>query len=240
MPAIAQVRAAAAAATKSPTAAGPSPKDLKTAAGLKGSVLEVLKRVRFGQPLSAADSPKSNTKGEWKAPNGDKLIAVSISKPPPGMADGMSTAAYVNPKTNQFYSGTFGGFAGVRFFHGPLSLPTGVKFTGKSFSASDIAALTRAANGGGGGTVKVPTKTAILNALGTYEFHKLIKYGTKGPAASNVLKEVPLRAVAHPDGYSYTGLVLKSDPNTVVIRRTGGFAGLVSYSQPIDTTRLPK
>lgn len=237
MPAASRVRGAAA-APKSPSASAPSAKDLETATGLKGSVLAVLERVRFGQPLPVADSPKSNTKGEWKAPNGDTLIAVSISKPPPGMADGMSTAAYVNPKANQFYSGTFGGFAGVRFFHGPMNLPSGAKFTGTSFSASDIAALTKAANGEA--TAKVPTKSTILAALGTYEFHKLVKYGARGPAAKDVLAEVPLKKDKHPDGSAYTGLVLKSDPNSVVIRRSGGFAGLTQYSQPMDTTHLPK
>lgn len=220
--------------------AGPSAADLKTAAGLKPAILEVLMRVRFGQPLAAADAPKSNAKGEWRAPNGDRLIPVTMSKPPPGMMDGMTSMAFVNPKTNQFYEASFGGIAGLRAFHGPLGLPTGTQFKGKAFSPKDIEALTAAANGTSKPSGAVPTKTTILNALGTYEFHKIIKYSAKGPAASDVLKKVPLKADHHPDGFTYTGLVLKSDPHKVVIQRSGGIAGMTQYSQIIDVTRLPK
>lgn len=231
---IQQVRSAPVAAKPH---AGPSAADLKTATQLKGHILEVLKRVRFGQPLSAADAPKTNAKGEWRAPNGDRLIRVALSTPPPGMMDGMTTVGLVNPKTNQFYQGTFGGIAGLRQFHGPLALP-GTDFKAKTFNAKDIEALTAAANVGGQGNHAIPSKTTILNALGTYEFHKLIKYSTKGPAASDVLKKVPLKKDNHPDGFAYTGLVLKS--GKVVIQRSGGIAGLSQYSQPIDVTRLPK
>jgi hypothetical protein len=234
--AIQQVRSAPVASKPS---AGPSAADLKTAAGLKPAILEVLKRVRFGQPLPAADAPKTDAKGQWHAPNGDRLIQVAISTPPPGMMDGMSQFGFVNPKTNQFYEGTFGGIAGVRNFHGPMALPAGTQFKGKTFSAKDIDALTAAAKGAGQGGA-VPTKTTILNALGTYEFHKLIKYGAKGPAAADVLKKVPLKKDNHPDGFTYTGLVLKSNPNKVIIQRSGGIAGLNQFSQPLDVTRLPK
>jgi hypothetical protein len=237
---ITQVRTNAASAAKSHS--GPSAADLKTAAKLKTSVLDVLKLVRFGQPLAAADQPKVNAKNEWRAPNGDRLISVTLSTPPKGTADGMSHAAFVNPKTNEFYEGTFGGFAGLRQFHGPLALPAGTKFTGKTFTAKDIDALTAAANGKTTSTTTAtaPTKTTMLNALGTYEFHKLLKYGAKGPGPSDVLKSVLLKKENHPDGFSYTGLVLKSNPNKVVIQRSGGFAGITTYSQPIDVTRLPK
>ena len=231
-----QVRATSAASKSS---ASPAAADLKVAANLKANILEVLKRVRFGNPLAAADAPKTNAKGEWRAPNGDRLISVTMSKPPAGMADGMSQFAFVNPKTNQFYEGTFGGIAGVRMFHGPLSLPP-PQFKDKNITAKDIEAFTRAANGGGQVSHPAPTKTTILNALGTYEFHKLIKDSAKGPAAADVLKKVALKTENHPDGFSYTGLVLKSDPNKVVIQRTGGIAGITSYSQAIDVTRLPK
>jgi hypothetical protein len=233
-----QVRSASAARPSS--SAHPSSADLKTATQLKGAINEVLMRVRFGNPLSAAESPKTNAKGEWRAPNGDRLIRVALSTPPPGMADGMSRSAYVDPKTNQFYEATFGGIAGLRMFHGPLALPTGTRFKGKDFNAKDIEALTNSANVGGQGNHAIPGKTTILNALGTYEFHKLIKYGAKGPAAADVLKKVPLKKDNHPDGYTYTGLVLKSDPNKVIIQRSGGLAGLSTYSQTIDVTRLPK
>ena len=231
-----QVRAASAVSKPS---ASPTAADLKVATHLKANVLEVLKRVRFGNPLAAADAPKTNAKGEWRAPNGDRLIAVTMSKPPAGMADGMSQFAFVNPKTNQFYEATFGGIAGLRMFHGPLSLPP-PQFKDKNITAKDIDAFTKAANGGGQVSHPAPTRTTILNALGTYEFHKLIKYTAKGPAAADVLKKVPLKKDNHPDGYTYTGLVLKSDPNKVVIQRSGGLAGLTTYSQVIDVTRLPK
>lgn len=215
--------------------AGPSAADLKTASQLKGNINEVLKRVRFGQPLSAAQSPKAGAKNEWKAPNGDRLIEVSLSKPPAGMADGMTTVGLVNPKTNEFFHGTFGGIAGLRQFHGPMMLP-GTDFKAKTFNAKDIEALTAAANGSA--KPAIPSKTTILNALGTYEFHKLMKYSAKAPAASDVLKKVPLKQDNHPDGYVYTGLVLKS--GKVVIERSGGIAGIRSYSQQIDVNRLPK
>lgn len=215
--------------------AGPSAADLKTAGQLKAHINEVLKRVRFGAPLTAAQSPKAGAKDEWKAPNGDRLIAVTLSSQPAGMADGMGTVGFVNPKTNEFYHGTFGGIAGLRQFHGPMMLP-GTDFKAKTFSAKDIEALTAAANP----AVKpaTPTKTTILNALGTYEFHKLMKYSAKGPAESDVLKKVALKKDNHPDGYVYTGLVLKS--GKVVIERSGGLAGLRQFSQQIDVTRLPK
>jgi len=235
---VSQVRSAAVSAAK--PHAGPSAADLKTASKLKPAILEVLKRVRFGQPLSAADAPKMDAKGEWRAPNGDRLIPVTLSTPPKGMADGMSTSGFVNPKTNSFYQGTFGGIAGVRMFHGPAGLPTGTQFTGKTFTAKDIAALTEAAAGKKPATAAAPSKTTILNALGTYEFHKLLKYTAKGPTSADVLKSVPLKKENHPDGFTYTGLVLKSNPNKVVIQRSGGFAGITTYSQPIDVTRLPK
>lgn len=78
----------------------------------------------------------------------------------------------------------------------------------------------------------------VCYALGTYEFHKLMKYSAKGPAESDVLKKVPLKKDNHPDGYVYTGLVLKS--GKVVIERSGGLAGLRQFSQQIDVNRLPK
>ena len=56
----------------------------------------------------------------------------------------------------------------------------------------------------------------------------------------DVLKKVPLKKENHPDGFTYTGLILKSDPNKVVIQRSGGIAGLSTWSQAIDVTRLPR
>ena len=218
---------------------GPSAADLKAAAKVKGAIQDVLKRVRLGNPLPAADAPKSDAKNGWRAPNGDKLIEVVLSKPPPGMADGMGSSAFVNPKTNEFYVGTFGGIAGLHRFNGPLSLPDNARFHGKTYSAADIKALTAAANGESGAR-KAATKEQALAALGAYQFHSMLRWNAKGPAASDVLKTVPLKKENHPDGFTYTALVLKSDPNKVVIKKTGGFAGLTQYSQPLDVTRLPK
>ncbi|MBL9039327.1 MAG: hypothetical protein JNG84_12485, partial [Archangium sp.] len=60
------------------------------------------------------------------------------------------------------------------------------------------------------------------------------------PKAADVLGEVFIKRDTHPDGYSFTALVLKSDPNKVIIRRTGGIAGVSQYSNAIDVTRIPK
>lgn len=239
--AVQQVRSATPTTAAKPT--GPTAADLKVATQLKGAINEQLKVVRFGAPLKLADQPKPNAKNEWRAPNGDRLVRVPLSAPPPpGSADMMSRAAYVNPKTNQYYVGDFGGIAGMRLFHGPLSLPANAQFkpAGREFSAKDIAALTASATIGGQGNHTIPSKDKILAALGANEFHKLIKWSAKGPKDSDVLKTVPLKQENHPDGFSYVGLVLKSDPNKVVIKRTGGIAGLTQYTQPLDVTRLPK
>ncbi len=221
--------------------AGPSAADLKTAKHLKTDILEVLKRVRFGTPLTAAASPKANAKGEWQAPNGDKLIKVVLSKPPAGAMGGMTHVGLVNPKTNQFYDANFGAIQGGQVMHGPMQLADSAKFAGKNFNAKDIEALTAAANGTTTApAAATPGKTQILNALGTYEFHKIVKWGAKGPADTAVLKKVALKKENHPDGFTYTGLVLKSDPNKVVIARSGGIAGITQYTQPLDVTRLPR
>ena len=55
-----------------------------------------------------------------------------------------------------------------------------------------------------------------------------------------MLKKIALKKDNHPDGYTYTGLVLKSDPNKVIIQRSGGLVGAATWSQTIDVTRLPK
>ena len=116
-----------------------------------------------------------------------------------------------------------------------------LKIKTKNLTAADLAKLEAAANkktevkpG------KLPSATKILNALGTYEFHKLVKYGNTAPPARSVAGEVKLKSDNHPDGYTYTALVLKSDPNKVVIERSGGFAGLTQYSQPLNIQILPK
>ena len=218
-----------------------NPEDLKTAAKLKPAILEMMKKVRTGPPLDAASSPHQGRESGWTAPNGDKLFPVQLSNPPPpGSADMPNNFALVDPKTNQFFSMTSGGFTGRTFAFGPMALPDGLKFKTKNMTAGDRAKLEEAANHPSKPTVKLPTKDKILGALGAYEFHHMVKYGTTGPTAKNILGTVKLKTENHPDGYTFTALVLKSDPNKVVIQRTGGLAGMTTYSQPLDLTRLPK
>ncbi len=218
---------------------GVSAHDLKVAANLKPAIKEVLMRVRFGAPLSAADSPKRDTKGNWVAPNGNKLVRVQLSdKPPAGSADMQSQFALVDPKTNQFYEATAGGLAGKTFFHGPLALPAGAKFTGKTFSAADLKKIEKTANNP---PAKTPTAKELLNAYGAYSFHGLLKFGMKAPADSNIAKRITVQDQRPVDGRLVVALLLKNDPTKVVFQLSGGRAGGVPvYSQPVDFTRLPK
>ena len=218
-----------------------NPDDLKTAAKLKSGINEVLMRVRFGLPLKAGEAPQRGRETGWTAPNGAKLIPVQLSNPPPpGSADFPNNFALVNPKTNEFYAMQSGGFTGATLAHGPLALPANLKFKTRNMTAADMAKIEAAANHADTKPGKLPSKTKILNALGTYEFHKLVKYGNTAPPASSVAGQVKLKSDNHPDGYTYTALVLKSDPNKVVIQRSGGFAGLTQYSQPLNIQTLPK
>ena len=209
----------------------------KTAANLKPAILDVLKVVRFGQALPANKSPAFSG-GQWKAPNGDLLIQVKLSgKPPAGSADMGVTTALVNPKTNEFYHRMAGGIAGVPMTHGPLALPAGTQFKGKTFSASDIKKLTTIANTETKPT-KQPTKKDAENAFGAYNFHNLLKYSAKGPATGDVVKKFVVKKDNFPDGYTYTALVLRN--GKVAFQRSGGFAGLTQYSQAVATSPLPK
>jgi hypothetical protein len=232
---------AATAATAAPAKHHLNPDDLKAAAKLKPSIKEIMMRVRFGQALPPDQAPRRGRETGWTAPNGAKLIPVKLSSPPPaGSADFPSSYALVNPKTNEFYAMQSGGITGQTFAHGPLALPAATKFKTKNLTAADLTKLEAAANPAEKPTTKLPTKAKILGALGTYEFHKLVKYGNTKPPASSVLGEVKLKSDNHPDGYTYTALVLKNDPNKVVIQRSGGFAGITQYSQPLNIQTLPK
>ena len=222
-----------------PVRPGVSAADKKAATGLKANIKEVLMRVRFGQPLAAKDAPRRDAAGRWVAPNGNKLIRVQLSeKPPAGSADMQSHFALVDPKTNNFYSMTAGGISGRTFAHGPVAL-SAPKFTGKSYSWADIKTLADIANKP---AVKIPTAKQMANAMGAYEFHKLLKWSIKAPPESQILKRVVIRDDSPFDGHKFTGLVLKSDPNKFIIERTGGgrAGGVPTYSQPIDVTRIPK
>ncbi len=231
----------ASAATAAPAKHHLNPDDLKAAAKLKPAINEILMRVRFGQALTPDQAPRRGRETGWTAPNGTKLIPVQLSSPPPrGSADFADSYALVNPKTNEFYAMQSGGITGQTFAHGPLALPASTKFKTKNLTSADLAKLEAAANPTEKPATKLPTKTKILGALGTYEFHKMVKYGNHKPPASSVLGEVKLKSDNHPDGYTYTALVLKSDPNKVVIQRSGGLAGLTQYSQPLNIQTLPK
>lgn len=218
-----------------------NPDDLKTASKLKPAINEMMTKVRTGPPLSPELAPHQGRESGWTAPNGDKLIPVQLSNPPPpGSADFPNNFALVNPKTNEFFSMTSGGITGRTFAFGPMSLPDGLKFKTKNMTAADRAKIEDAANHPATRPIKLPSKDKILGALGAYEFHKMVKYGPTGPTDKNILGKVKLKTENHPDGYTFTALVLKTDPNKVVIQRTGGLAGLTQYSQPLDLTRLPK
>lgn len=215
-----------------------NPSDLKTAAKLKDGINSLLARVRLGQPLPQNQMP-SRQDGVWKAPNGDRLFSVSLSKPPPGSADFPITYALVNPKTNEFYKMQSGGFTGATFAHGPLGLPQNLQFKTRGLTAADFKKLEAAANDEGG-KPKVPSRAVIDAGLGSYLLAGALRFTNKAPADSTILTKVPLRRDPFPDGYAYTGLVLKSDPNKVIIQRTGGLAGMTTYSQPIDPAKLPR
>lgn len=233
------IRPASARPTSATTRHHLDPADLKTAGKLKSGIETVLQRVRFGAPLAAADAPKHGRDGAWIAPNGDRLIGVDLgSPPPPGSADMPTHFALVNPKTNTFYSMSGGGFTGLVTAHGPLALPAGLKFKGKTFTAADIKKLEAAANAPP--PAKVPTKQQMLAAMGAYEFQGMLRYGSKAPAAKDVLQRIPLKKENVADGFTFTAIVLKANPNTFIIERSGGFAGLTQYSQAIDVTRIPK
>ena len=217
-----------------------NPDDLKTAAKLKPAINELLKRIRTGPPLADNLAPHQGRETGWTAPNGNKLFRVQLSAPPPpGSADMMDSYGLVDAKTNKFYWMNGGGITGKTFAFGPMELPGGLKFKTKNLTNADRAKLEDAANGAAK-PAKLPTKDKILGALGAYEFQHLVKYGPTGPTDKNILGKVKLKTENHPDGYTFTALVLKSDPNKVVIQRTGGIAGMTQYSQPLDLTRLPK
>jgi hypothetical protein len=216
-----------------------NPADLKTAAKLKDGVNDVLARVRLGQPLPQLSMPKQGPDNVWKAPNGDRLFAVSLTKAPPGSADFPTTFALVNPKKNEFYKMQSGGFTGATFAHGPLGLPSSLQFKTQALSPTDFKKLEAAANQEGS-KPKVPSRSTIDAALGGYMFHGMLKFAAKAPPDSSILTKVALRKDSFPDGYAFTGLVLKTDPNKVIIQRSGGLAGMTTCSQPIDVTRIPK
>jgi hypothetical protein len=121
--------------------------DLKTAKHLRTAINGLLARVRLGPSLPAGKLPKLDAKtGLNKAPNGDLLVPVQLSKPRPSGAEDMPTSyALVDPKKNQFYAMTGGGLTGATFGRGPLALPGNAQFKGRSYNAAEVKQLTEAA-----------------------------------------------------------------------------------------------
>lgn len=192
------------------------------ARNVKGAVQDVLKLVRFGEPLSKADSPRTGKNGQMTAPNGDPLFRVRLDDGK-GIL-GSSQYALVNPKTNEFYLQTNGGgFAHPTTYNGPLSLPPGARFQGSKFTPADLQKFEKIAN-----EPKTTTLKELIGKLSTLE------YGA--PKPGNIASEKMLKS-EHP--FTYYVCTLKGDPNHVVIKKvlTGGFVpakpGDGSYTEPI-------
>ena len=205
--------------------------NMNVAKGLKGTIQDQLKLVRFGAPLGKADAPRPGKNGELVAPNGDPLIRVKLSGDT-GII-GASQYALVNPRTNEYYVQTNGGgFAHPTTYNGPLSLPKGSRFQGDKFTPADIKSFEKLANAPT--LVKPPTLKDLVKAFDTFESQ--LKFGQPAPDPKNVLSETVIKS-QHP--FTYYAVRLKDDPNHVVIKQvlTGGFVpaqpGSGTYSQPI-------
>lgn len=190
------------------------------ARNLKGAIQDKLKLVRFGAPLSKAESPRMGPNGQMVAPNGNPLIRVKLSE---GSVLGESQYALVDPKTNQFYvQNNAGGFAHPTTYNGPLSLPPEARFEGKKFTPADLKRFERLAN--------TPSKFPFPMDLAS------LKYDQPAPKASEIASEKLLKS-EHP--FTYYAVTLKDDPKHVIIKKvlTGGFVpaqpGDGSYSAPI-------
>lgn len=221
-------------ALERPTAIPPSLEKLtrairnqNAARNVKGAVLEVLKQVRFGQPLSKAESPRVGANGQMVAPNGDPLIRVKLSE---GLISGQGQYALVNPKTNEFYvQNSQGGIRHNTTYNGPLSLPPKARFEGTKFSAAELKSLQKAA--AEGPLHLEPVKPTAFPGLDRMVFDQ------PAPKPGDILSERPLKS-EHP--FSYYAITLKNDPTHVIIKKvlTGGIVparpGDGSYSAPIS------
>lgn len=217
---------------------GPKPADIKLAKSLKETLSKI---TDFGPPLAHEASPKRNSKDQWHAPNGNPLIPVMLSLPN-GTSKEMSSIGFVDPKTNLLYRGQFLGTCteNVRtgngevkqFFRGPVALPPGTQFTGKTFPPGDVKALTKAASG----PVKAD-KAAWTKMLDAYQY-QIEWNGQRVPGKSTFLKQDMLgcddggNPLPDSTGYSYYAIGHSSDPNKVVFMRMSG--PHKKYSQPID------
>lgn len=203
--------------------------NLKVAKGLKDSIREQLKVVRFGQPLGKAESPRQGKNGQMVAPNGDPLVRVRLT-PDGRHIPGSGQYALVNPKTNEYYVQTnSGGFTHPTTYHGPLSLPKGSRFLPeKKFTAADMRQFEAAANAPE--WVK-PAPLSLKDVIGKLNE---LEYGQ--PRPKNAGSEKMIKS-EHP--FTYYAVTLKGDPNHIVIKKvlTGGFVpaqpGDGTYSEPI-------
>lgn len=210
-------------------------RDGQTARGLKDTINDQLKLVRFGQPLAKADAPQRGKDGRMYAPNGDPLIEVKLSSTSFGTAETSSSrTAYVNPKTNEYYVVDKHGSIGppTERAYGPLSLPKGSRFVDQEFSKGELKRLEDLANAPKKfGPLTPKQLEALTKDLRSTEFNG------SAPNPKNILSETPLKS-EHP--FTYTVIRLKDDPSQVIIKKvlTGGFApakpGDGSYSEPIS------
>ncbi|HEY0880986.1 MAG TPA: hypothetical protein VGD87_05630 [Archangium sp.] len=202
------------------------------AKNLKEGIRDVLKLVRFGQPLPASESPRPGKGGQLVTPSGDPLIRVKLDDG--GGILGAGQYGLVNPKTNEFYLQTnSGGFNPQTTFHGPLSLPPKARFEGSTFTPGELKRLEKIANDEP--KVKLPPLAQLEK---TFQANKAnLEFGQPAPDPSNVAAEIPLKS-QHP--FTYYAVILKDDPTKIVIKQvlTGGFVpakpGDGTYSQPID------
>ncbi|MBL8910623.1 MAG: hypothetical protein JNM17_07970 [Archangium sp.] len=202
------------------------------ASHLKETTTKLFDGVFFRCPLPPSASPRPGPDGRWVAPNGDPLIRVNVS------ADGRripgsGTYMLVNPKTNEVYrEQDSGGFINHRTFTGPLKLPVGQRFQGKTFSEAQLRQFERLANRDAP-IIRRPPLGEVLERhlkLGDLEF------GQKAPRPEDIAKQVVVKS-EHP--FTYYAITLKDDPNHVIFKKvlTGGFVPAGpndgTYSQPV-------
>lgn len=225
---------------------------------VKGAVQDLLKMVRFAGPLPADKAPHLGPNGKMVAPNGHELIRVRIDDGKGGIV-GQSQYALVDPQTNEFYvQNNAGGFLHPTTYNGPLSLPPNARFEGAPFSPAELHNFEQIANGKQPPPTHLPLpKPPLVPGLPTFPFPQLpglnrfkltlerhlkagdLEFSHTAPKPGDIRSQTVIKT-EHP--YTYTAVVLKSDPTHVIIKRelTGGIVmskpGSETYSQPISIT----
>ncbi len=223
---------------------------------VKGAVQDVLKMVRFAGPLPADQAPHLGPNGKMVAPNGHELIRVRLDDGK-GPISGQSQYALVDPQTNEFYvQNNAGGFLHPTTYNGPLSLPPSARFEGAPFSPAELHNFEQIANGKPAPVPHLPLpKPPLVPGLPTFPFPQLpglnrfkltlerhlkagdLEFNHAAPKPADIRSQTVIKT-EHP--YTYTAVVLKSDPTHVIIKRelTGGIVmskpGSETYSQPIS------